>query len=304
MNLNNRNKINIKGASFKILIKSTDIDKNINVDQITNKLIDDSEHSIGTKNEIPGNQQKEIVESKTEQDNISNEPTITEKKRSVNKTNQIFVNKDLDFIPEEDTDEEDEAEEKESTERNDKITENQSFVYDPGNVRYEDNIAIYTDPKSGYQYTWDSDKNEWIPKGNVQYGFEDDTHTYTDAEGVKYFWDKEKNAWFPKLDEDFMAQYQMSYGFVDNTLETNNKQAEPKKDIQKVETGIKRKAADPTWFDVKDEENKNVYVSNLPTDITEEEFIDFMQKCGLVMRDMATGKMKTKLYVVPGKKRW
>lgn len=32
------------------------------------------------------------------------------------------------------------------------------------------------------------------------YGFENDTHTYTDPnDGTSYFWDKEKNAWFPKV---------------------------------------------------------------------------------------------------------
>lgn len=32
------------------------------------------------------------------------------------------------------------------------------------------------------------------------YGYEGDTHTYTDAtDGTVYVWDKEKNAWFPKV---------------------------------------------------------------------------------------------------------
>lgn len=32
------------------------------------------------------------------------------------------------------------------------------------------------------------------------YGYEGDTHTYTDAtDGTVYLWDKEKNAWFPKV---------------------------------------------------------------------------------------------------------
>jgi HIV Tat-specific factor 1 len=32
------------------------------------------------------------------------------------------------------------------------------------------------------------------------YGYEGDTHTYTDAtDGTVYFWDREKNAWFPKV---------------------------------------------------------------------------------------------------------
>ena len=36
-------------------------------------------------------------------------------------------------------------------------------------------------------------------------------------DGMLYEWDQDKNAWFPRIDEDFMAQYQMSYGF-DNDL--------------------------------------------------------------------------------------
>jgi hypothetical protein len=32
------------------------------------------------------------------------------------------------------------------------------------------------------------------------YGYEGDTHTYTDAtDGTVYVWDREKNAWFPKV---------------------------------------------------------------------------------------------------------
>ena len=32
------------------------------------------------------------------------------------------------------------------------------------------------------------------------YGYEGDTHTYTDAtDGTVYIWDREKNAWFPKV---------------------------------------------------------------------------------------------------------
>jgi HIV Tat-specific factor 1 len=38
---------------------------------------------------------------------------------------------------------------------------------------------------------------------------------YKDAnDGMTYEWDKEKNAWFPRIDDSFMAQYQMSYGFT------------------------------------------------------------------------------------------
>lgn len=52
------------------------------------------------------------------------------------------------------------------------------------------------------------------------------------------------------------------------------------------------------WFDVGEDCTK-VYVSNLPLDLTETEFIDLMQKCGLVMKDLDSGRMKVKLYTEP-----
>lgn len=182
-------------------------------------------------------------------------------------------------------------------------------VCNPEHVHYKNDVAVYTDPTTGQQYEWNLEKQEWIMISNVSYGFEDDTHTYTDSDGVKYFWDKEKNAWFPKITDDFMAQYQMNYGFVDTTTDTSvQKKAEKintddaeKLDMQPEDKSkaIKRKPSEPTWFEVDEQQTTKVYVSNLPTDITEDEFVDFMQKCGLVMRDPHTGKMKVKLYTVP-----
>lgn len=43
-------------------------------------------------------------------------------------------------------------------------------------------------------------------------------------------------------------------------------------------------------------QNTKVYVSNLPLDITMDEFAELMGKCGLVMRDPQTQKYKLKLY--------
>ncbi|XP_044728618.1 HIV Tat-specific factor 1 isoform X2 [Chrysoperla carnea] len=163
------------------------------------------------------------------------------------------------------------------------------------NIHYEGSVAIHTDPKTGYQYEWNTAKNEWVPRNTLSYGFENDTHTYTDADGVKYFWDIEKQAWFPKVDDDFIAQYQMSYGFVDNNIPVDDKPS-TEKPTEVKKTAEKRKPSAPTWFEVDESQNNKVYVSNLPLDITEQELADFMQKCGLLMRDPATGKMKMKLY--------
>lgn len=70
-------------------------------------------------------------------------------------------------------------------------------------------------------YKWDAEKNQWMPKTasgeNIASEFKDGVHTYTDKDGVVFFWDEKKNAWFPKIDDDFMAIYQLNYGFIDNT---------------------------------------------------------------------------------------
>lgn len=130
-----------------------------------------------------------------------------------------------------------------------------------------------------------------------------------------YIQDENKKAWFPRIDDDFLAIYQMNYGFVDNTSSTSeDKQKEAPKnpttdmEVQQNEgetsesqerlAGKKRKApaAPPKWFDIPPEQNTKVYVSNLPLDITETEFGEVMSKCGLVMKDLKTGKLKLKLY--------
>lgn len=192
----------------------------------------------------------------------------------------------------------------------------------------------YKDVNTGVTYKFDNSKHSWVIKhkdcsadneesedsdnenkddsivkqdmSSGTYGYEGDTHTYTDAtDGTVYFWDKEKNAWFPKVDEDFLAHYQMNYGFTDTSTAVSAKEkvdTGDKKENGEGQPGMKRKAGpqEPSWFDMDDQFNTKVYVSNLPVDITEQEFVDVMQKCGLVMKDAETGKMKIKLYMEPG----
>ncbi|KFB50711.1 AGAP006266-PA-like protein [Anopheles sinensis] len=148
-------------------------------------------------------------------------------------------------------------------------------------------------------YRWDEASGKWIPKEHPtraggddpdrDYGYEDGVHTYRDKDGAVYFWDAERKAWFPKVDDDFMAIYQLNYGFIDNTSGPGSASA-PK--------GKKRKAPPepPKWFELAPEHNTKVYVSNLPTDVTEEEFGELMSKCGMVMKDPKTHKLKLKLY--------
>lgn len=119
----------------------------------------------------------------------------------------------------------------------------------------------------------------------------DGVRTYIDpADGTIFEWDEEKKAWFPKLDEEFIARYQLSYG--GNTV--------PEPEVKKEEPPPlkpeKKQASEPNWFEVDQTKNTKVYVSNLPVEITEQDFVDFMQKCGMVEKDLETGKFKIKLY--------
>lgn len=164
-------------------------------------------------------------------------------------------------------------------------------------------------------YKWDPVQNQWIPKAQgseVSTSSVDGVHTYTDKDGAIFFWDDKKNAWFPKIDDDFMAIYQMNYGFVDNTTSDAPKDVEvvnvkdsveeEEEEAQNGETKAKpsnkrKNQQEPVqWFELPPEQNTKVYVSNLPDDITEEEFTEIMSKCGMIFRDPGSNKMKIKLY--------
>ncbi|XP_077141399.1 17S U2 SnRNP complex component HTATSF1 [Ranitomeya variabilis] len=139
-----------------------------------------------------------------------------------------------------------------------------------------------------------------------------DPYTFKDpSDGTEYEWDLDKKAWFPKITEDFLAMYQANYGYTASENENTEPSPAPKevKEEQKPKKdpkpepeqsdpkakGEKRKA-DPGWFNVEDGRNTNVYVTGLPPDITNDEFIQIMSKCGIIMRDLQSEEYKIKLY--------
>lgn len=178
-------------------------------------------------------------------------------------------------------------------------------------------------------YRWCEKTSQWVPKmtskkgEDVVYGYDEaqGVHTYTDKDGAVFFFDQDKKAWFPRVDDDFLAIYQLNYGFIDNTTKEPAKEtadssvAEDDTPVIEPDTTLlasgedqpegsnakKRKAPaePPKWFELPPEQNTKVYVSNLPLDITEEEFSELMGKCGMVMKDMKSGKFKLKLYRDP-----
>lgn len=173
-------------------------------------------------------------------------------------------------------------------------------------------------PYENEHYKWNPEKNEWEPKNGDRFAtsvYKDGEHLFTDPDGAVFFWDEEKKAWFPKIDDDFMAIYQTNYGFIDNVTpaaSTAESAAQAPKSLPKSDqnkdasngetqtapTG-KRKPNPAEWFEESPDQCTKVYVSNLPEDITEEEFVEVMSKCGMIFRDPKTKKLKVKLYAEP-----
>lgn len=133
---------------------------------------------------------------------------------------------------------------------------------------------------------------EELEKKRKQNSSEKDPYIYTDPDGAVYEWDSDKQAWFPKVDDDFFAQYQANYNYQNPEGETNEPSTAQPVPTSVPPKGEKRKANDLCWFQVDDDHNTNVYVSGLPPDTTEEEFIELMSKCGLVMKDPDSMKYK------------
>lgn len=140
-----------------------------------------------------------------------------------------------------------------------------------------------------------------------------DPYTYVDPnDGSVYEWDHEKKAWFPKLTEDFLAAYHANYGAAEGAASGAGSSGgsgqvatmaprqlpENLSELPQQGKSAKPKPAEPGWFEIDDQHNTRVYVSNLPEDIDEEEFLEVMGKCGLVMKD-DRGQYKIKLYRTP-----
>ncbi|KAK6049328.1 hypothetical protein COOONC_13167, partial [Cooperia oncophora] len=100
----------------------------------------------------------------------------------------------------------------------------------------------------------------------------------------------------------FIASYQANYGvpYDYSKLDEERKAAEAEraknnKSAEKKEKKPKDPAETQGWVDM-EEKVHAVYVNNLPTDITMDEFKEFMSKCGVIQPDARTNKPKLKLY--------
>ena len=166
------------------------------------------------------------------------------------------------------------------------------------------NPYLYTDA-TGTVFEWDHEKRAWFPKIDdnflalyqASYGFannEPSSQTKDEVTGTKT---NEKVAQESKPENASGNHSVDSKPSTSSSNENNsNQETEEEADTDKKQ-GKKRRLEQPaSWFEVDDDHNTNVYVSNLPTDISEEDFVTFMSKCGFIMKDPETNKFKVKLY--------
>ncbi|NXC12853.1 HTSF1 factor, partial [Corythaeola cristata] len=131
---------------------------------------------------------------------------------------------------------------------------------------------------------------------------ESDPFTYVDpADGAAYEWDREKKAWFPKVGAGASALRDSGrpgpLGAASPLPVVRSGLLAWQRPFMEEPGGValpppahRRGAA---LFPVG---VPNLYFAGLPPDITKDEFIQVMSKCGIIMRDPQTEEHKIKLY--------
>ena len=109
--------------------------------------------------------------------------------------------------------------------------------------------------------------------------------TYKDPnDGMVYEYDEAKKAWFPKLDSDFMAVYQLNYGFtsdgVPEPTKPDEETAKPEAEPEPKKVKVKEKPKEAEWFQEEETKSTKVYVSNLPPSAREQNLTQIFAKFG------------------------
>ncbi|XP_062610063.1 17S U2 SnRNP complex component HTATSF1-like, partial [Saccostrea cucullata] len=185
--------------------------------------------------------------------------------------------------------------------------------------------ALTKTDEDGTVYDWDEEKRAWFPKIDedfiakyqMNYGANEEEGDTNDQDKYREYWENyhkqqnesESNAEGVDINsEEYYKQYTEYYKNYYAQYYEQQQQDQKEEEGAKSEgekKGKKRKgskflaqkpAEEPQWFDVQDEKNTNVYVSGLPVDITEEEFKELMNKCGMIMFDPQKKALKLKLY--------
>ncbi|XP_055334305.1 HIV Tat-specific factor 1-like [Paramacrobiotus metropolitanus] len=173
--------------------------------------------------------------------------------------------------------------------------------------------GIYRDPNDGTVYEWDHVRKAWFPKIDTDfiamYQASYGVPPNSSADAVKSDTCADPSRTLTNAPHPVGTSYDDDDDFEGmarphpSKLSSRKRKPEPE-DTSEFVT-VKKAAAEEkrrknqesaAWFDISDEHNRNVYISNLPEDSTEEELLEIMSKCGIVMMDPRTNRPKLKLY--------
>ncbi|KAJ6663318.1 hypothetical protein lerEdw1_010454, partial [Lerista edwardsae] len=164
----------------------------------------------------------------------------------------------------------------------------------------------YTD-SDGAQYEWDAERKAWFPKVtedflatyHASYGFPSESSDNSSTSVTK-------TELKPSADSKTARIQQPVDQKVPPSADLKQKGEKRKLDAGKgiIVHGLEVNCnitnlitiSPLGWFHVEDQKNTNVYVTGLPPDITKDEFVQVMSKCGIIMRDLQTEEPKIKLY--------
>jgi len=120
-------------------------------------------------------------------------------------------------------------------------------------------------------------------------GTKEDPWMYIDEYGISYLWDNENKIWKSKEDLDtLIAAQQSAYVILSKQEQNKPKEVDEEKKKRKKEKKKQRN---------KMKNNSGVYVTGLPPDITQDEFVDFMSKCGVPKKNPEDPtQVKCKIY--------
>lgn len=147
------------------------------------------------------------------------------------------------------------------------------------------NSYIWEDPASGVLYYWDATKEQWVLDETTLDGEFENTLASTSSpynpEGENY--DPVESSTLPEKNPETPSEPANEDSSSTATTENKDQSQEEKKKKRKRKP--KKKKA-----------NCTLYVTGLPKDVTEEEFINFFKTAGLIAKDPVTMKPLIKIY--------
>ncbi|PAA86358.1 hypothetical protein BOX15_Mlig023753g2, partial [Macrostomum lignano] len=187
------------------------------------------------------------------------------------------------------------------------------------NQRTNDNEAnkkTRTD-EDGTVFDWDEDKQAWFPRIDsemlIRYqlgygtseqqqqqpigGPEFDSLPPEEQEKAREYWEQYYNSqeyrdWYARYSDSATTAATAGQDGESSTASQQQQQQSRKRELKKKKPDQQQQQ----WFEVPPDQNTHVFVQNLPLDLTEPEFIEFMSKCGMVLHDPLTRRPKVKLY--------